>query len=74
MDDRCEHCGSPKPTTEPTPTEVTLDVDGMGAGEGIVCMGKATQYSDGTWRCLANVHGALGIIQIRMTPCPAGES
>ena len=37
-----------------------IDVDGMNdPNHDITYIGKATQMDDGTWRCLANVEGAL---------------
>jgi len=45
-----------------------VDVDGMMDSKGVVFLGKATQQFDGTWRCLANVAGALCLVEVRITP------
>lgn len=46
-----------------------LDVDGRfdSKSDGIQYIGKATQQIDGTWRCLANVAGALCLVEVRIT-------
>ena len=45
-----------------------LDVDGrMDAKGGVVFIGNAKRQSDGTWRCLANVGGALCIVEVKIT-------
>lgn len=45
------------------PTEV--DVDGrFDEKSGIMYIGKATRQEDGTWRCLANVGGALCLVEV----------
>jgi hypothetical protein len=42
-----------------------LDVDGMkDPNHDITYMGKATRMDDGTWRCLANVEGALCLVEV----------
>ncbi len=61
------YCGMPLPFE---PQEV--DVDGRlvkgpwGADYPIQLMGKASLQPDGTWRCLANVGGALCLVQVKV--------
>jgi hypothetical protein len=41
-----------------------IDVDKMMDPKyDIIYLGKATLQFDGTWRCLANVHGALCLVE-----------
>lgn len=59
------YCGLPIPFT---PREI--DVDGMTDERGGVYIefyGKATLQPDGTWRCFANVGGALCIVEVNVT-------
>jgi hypothetical protein len=52
---------------DPQPTNMTLDVDGMkDPKQDITYIGKATQMDDGTWRCLANVAGALCLVEVNI--------
>jgi hypothetical protein len=52
---------------DPQPTNMTLDVDGMkDPNKDITYIGKATQMDDGTWRCLANVAGALCLVEVNI--------
>ena len=44
-----------------------LDVDGMVDAKGVIFIGKAKRQADGTWRCLANVGGALCVVEVRIT-------
>lgn len=44
-----------------------VDVDGMMDRKGVIFLGKATQQFDGTWRCLANVGGALCLVEVKIT-------
>jgi hypothetical protein len=44
-----------------------VDVDGLVDSKGVVFIGKATQQFDGTWRCLANVGGALCLVEVRLS-------
>lgn len=44
-----------------------LDVDGKIDAKGVVFIGKASRQPDGTWRCLANVGGALCIVEVKIT-------
>jgi len=44
-----------------------LDVDGRVDSRGIVFIGKAGRQPDGTWRCLANVGGALCVVEVKIT-------
>jgi hypothetical protein len=46
-----------------------VNVDGVMDSKGIVFLGKATQQFDGTWRCLANVAGALCLVEVRISLC-----
>lgn len=46
---------------------VTVDVNGMLDPEGqISYIGKAHRQLDGKWRCLANVGGALCLVEVRI--------
>ncbi len=49
-----------------------VDVDGYIDARGIRYLGKATRQEDGTWRCLADVDGALCLVEVTLTP-PFGE-
>jgi len=54
---------------EPNPDKVELDVDGMAdPNHDITYIGKATKMEDGTWRCLANVEGALCLVEVNIKP------
>jgi hypothetical protein len=44
-----------------------LDVDGMMDAKGVVFIGRAKRQPNGTWRCLANVGGALCIVEVKIT-------
>jgi hypothetical protein len=50
-------------------------VDGMrdSRDEGIEYWGRATLQWDGTWRCYANVHGALCIVEVNLKLGPEGD-
>ena len=57
------NCG---PFVQNPHTEV--DVDGrVCATSGIEYIGKAHRQPDGTWRCLANVGGALCLVEVKIT-------
>lgn len=52
------------------PMTTTIDLDGVEARQqGIVCIGKANLVA-GKWRVLANVHGALCVIEVSLNPDP----
>ena len=54
---------------ESNPDKVELDVDGMAdPNHNITYIGKATKMEDGTWRCLANVEGALCLVEVNIRP------
>jgi hypothetical protein len=44
-----------------------LDVDGMVDAKGVVFIGMAKRQPNGTWRCLANVGGALCVVEVKIT-------
>jgi len=44
-----------------------LDVDGRLDAKGVMFLGTAKRQDDGTWRCLANVGGALCIVEPKIT-------
>lgn len=44
-----------------------VDVDGLMDRKGVVYIGKAKRQPDGTYRCLANVGGALCIVEVTIT-------
>ena len=44
-----------------------VDVDGRIDSRGVEYIGTAKQQPDGTWRCLANVGGALCIVEVKIT-------
>jgi hypothetical protein len=50
----------------------TVDVDGRfdPKCEEIQYLGRATMQFDGTWRCLANVAGALCLVEVKITMEP----
>ncbi len=53
-----------------------LDVDGVIDAQSKGCVqyiGKATHVFDNTWRCLANVEGALCVVEVRITFAKSGE-
>lgn len=41
-----------------------LSVDRIVDARGIMYLGDAIQQFDGTWRCLANVGGALCVVEV----------
>lgn len=46
-----------------------IDVDGLvDEGAGIRYLGKVTKMFDGSWRCLADVCGALCLVEVRISP------
>jgi hypothetical protein len=46
-----------------------IDVDRVvDEKHGIMLIGKARMAADGRWRCLANVHGMLCIVEVTVTP------
>lgn len=51
----------------------TIDMEGMSPSEGVTCMGVATRLSESSYRCMANVGGALCIIEVRLTQDEAAE-
>ncbi|MCK9567558.1 hypothetical protein M0R72_01250 [Candidatus Pacearchaeota archaeon] len=54
---------------EPEEPKVELNVDGMhDPNHDITYIGKATKMEDGTWRCLANVEGALCLVEVNIRP------
>jgi hypothetical protein len=44
-----------------------VDVDGVVDARGVQFIGRAARQPDGTWRCLANVAGALCIVEVKVT-------
>jgi hypothetical protein len=48
-------------------TQTEFDVDGHVDAKGIRYIGKAVLMGDGTWRCLANVGGALCRVEVKIT-------
>lgn len=44
-----------------------LDVDGRVDSRGVKFIGKAKRQPDGTWHCLADVGGALCIVEVKVT-------
>lgn len=47
----------------------TVDLDGVVDDKtGVSFIGKASQQFDGSWRCLANVHGRLCLVQLNLSP------
>ena len=64
----CEHCRA----------EVFfaggVDLDGREVKEGIVLIGRAALHDDGTYRCLANVFGALCLVEVSLKSCPHENS
>lgn len=45
-----------------------IDLDGHVDSKGVRFIGKAKRYADGTWRCLADVGGALCVVEVRIRP------
>lgn len=43
-----------------------IDVDGIVDQRGVCFIGKATKRPNGMWQCLANVGGALCIVEVRI--------
>lgn len=56
------YCGTP---IQYDPTEI--DIDGRVDDRGIMYIGKARLQPDGTWRVLANVGGALCLVEVSLT-------
>jgi hypothetical protein len=52
---------------KPVRTGNTLDIDGRVDSKGVRYMGAAYEMTDGTWRCLADVGGALCIVEVTIT-------
>ena len=50
---------------EPTTNEI--DVQGMVNKKGVKFIGKAKRHENGTWTCLADVGGALCVVEVRIT-------
>jgi hypothetical protein len=48
-------------------TGTEINVDGMHDAKGVRFLGKATLMGDGTWRCLADVGGALCRVEVKIT-------
>ncbi len=46
---------------------VEFDVDGHVDARGIEYIGKASLQFNGKWRCLANVGGALCVVEVKIT-------
>lgn len=44
-----------------------IDIDGHVDAKGILYMGKALKMPNGMYRCLANVGGALCVVECRIT-------
>lgn len=44
-----------------------LDIAGHVDNQNIEYLGKAYELTDGTWCCLANIHGMLGIVEVTIT-------
>ena len=49
------------------PSPRILRVEGYTDANGIRFLGDAEQQFDGTWRCLANVGGALCLVEVRVS-------
>ena len=48
-------------------TNTTVDVDGMlDRKNGVRFLGLATLMGHGTWRCLADVQGALCLVEVKI--------
>ena len=47
-------------------TNNTIDVDGRVDSTGVRFIGEAQQMGDGTWRCLADVGGALCVVEVKI--------
>lgn len=45
-----------------------IDLDGHVDSKGVKFIGKAKRHSDGTWRVLADVVGALCLVEVRIRP------
>ncbi len=45
-------------------------VDGLETGEGVQLWGRAQRQADGTYQCLANVHGCLCRVELKVTSPP----
>jgi hypothetical protein len=43
-----------------------LDVDGMVDQKGVRFLGTATQQFNGSWQCLADVGGALCLVEVKI--------
>lgn len=44
-----------------------VDIDGHVDARGIEYIGKATELVNGMWRVLANVRGALCVVEVKLT-------
>ncbi len=44
-----------------------VDVDGRYDSAGVRFLGKARRQKDGSWICLADVHGALCRVEVKIT-------
>lgn len=64
---------APHPNPCPLPQVVGLDVDGREISPGIWGIGKVSWHESGHWRCLANVNGALCVIEVSVTTLGASE-
>lgn len=54
-------------------TPERFDVDGVITDEGISLIGLATRVDGNLYRCLANVHGALCTVEVKLTILPKGS-
>lgn len=55
------------------PQEVTVDGMRDPRYPGIEYWGKATRQDDGTYRCYANVEGALCVVEVTLKLVDAGD-
>lgn len=46
----------------------TADLDGHVDARGIKYIGKARKQNNGLWHCLAEIGGALCMIEVKLTP------
>lgn len=44
-----------------------VDVDGIIDDRGVRYLGKAKRRNNGRWQCLADVHGLLCIVEVKIT-------
>jgi len=50
------------------PDPPRVDLDGVvDEKKGVIYIGEATQQFDGTWCCLANVDGALCLVEVKIS-------